>query len=628
MFKPTFLRILPEIYQFSPTQQFLRTVYVSTHSTRIPPSTRSTPLRSNPPICRWRSTVCNYSMNHEISRNPSPERATKRRRICSPILRKNLSDEMAAISDQPLPIIQLTPLENTLKSLLLDVADYIRERTIAEGGNAADTPRTVLRFTGGWVRDKLLGIDSHDIDVGINNMTGYQFGLLLKDYLDIPENLQKYKKNHNNGELKDAIVSLHKIEANPEKSKHLETVTTKIFGLDIDLVNLRKETYSDDSRNPQMEFGTAEEDAMRRDATINALFYNLNESKVEDFTRRGFEDMRDQVIRTPMEPYQTFKDDPLRVLRLIRFASRLGYRIDEDTENAMKNKDISEALKLKISRERVGTEMTKMLKGPDPRGALQFIDRLELYQTIFANHQDDVGVDTSSWALAYNALQELLHSEDTSIPIARVRDLLIRDAQEAYYAWVIAAFAPWSTVPDRVAQGPKAKPLPPRAAEVAKDSLRADNKTINLLRDAACHWRSIVGVKSSLLEERMSGTAAEIRQQIGLYIRTWNKDWRLCCTLAILQEVAQGGEFNKVIQEYNKFLSYLVEHNLENVYDMKPIVNGVEVAQHLAAPKGPWMSKALDMVIRWQLLHPEITDKAKALEEVSSRKEELDIRSK
>lgn len=194
-------------------------------------------------------------------------------------------------------------------------------------------------------------------------MTGYQFGLLLKDYLDIPENLQKYKKNHNNGQLKDAIVSLHKIEANPEKSKHLETVTTKIFGLDIDLVNLRKETYSDDSRNPQMEFGTAEEDAMRRDATINALFYNLNESKVEDFTRRGFQDMRDQVIRTPMEPYQTFKDDPLRVLRLIRFASRLGYRIDEDTENAMKNKDISEALKLKISRERVGTEMTKMLKG-------------------------------------------------------------------------------------------------------------------------------------------------------------------------------------------------------------------------------------------------------------------------
>jgi tRNA nucleotidyltransferase/poly(A) polymerase len=301
-------------------------------------------------------------MNHEQPLNPSPERATKRRRLSS-ALRDSTPAKMAQASGQTLPTLELTPIEITLISLLLDVADYIRERKIAEGANDADTQRTVLRFTGGWVRDKLLGVGSHDIDVGINNMTGYQFGLLLKDYLDIPENLEKYKKNHLNGELKEAIVSLHKIDANPEKSKHLETVTTKIFGLDIDLVNLRKETYSEDSRNPQMEFGTAEEDAMRRDATINAMFYNLNESKVEDLTGRGFEDMKNRIIRTPMEPYQTFKDDPLRVLRLIRFASRLGYRIGEDTETAMKNKDISEALKLKISRERVGTEMEKMLKG-------------------------------------------------------------------------------------------------------------------------------------------------------------------------------------------------------------------------------------------------------------------------
>ncbi|KAB8077035.1 hypothetical protein BDV29DRAFT_188984 [Aspergillus leporis] len=535
---------------------------------------------------------------------------------------------MAQASGQTLPTLELTPIEITLISLLLDVADYIRERKIAEGANDADTQRTVLRFTGGWVRDKLLGVGSHDIDVGINNMTGYQFGLLLKDYLDIPENLEKYKKNHLNGELKEAIVSLHKIDANPEKSKHLETVTTKIFGLDIDLVNLRKETYSEDSRNPQMEFGTAEEDAMRRDATINAMFYNLNESKVEDLTGRGFEDMKNRIIRTPMEPYQTFKDDPLRVLRLIRFASRLGYRIGEDTETAMKNKDISEALKLKISRERVGTEMEKMLKGPDPRGALHFIDRLELYPTIFANHQDEVGVDTSSWALAYNALEELLHSRDVSKPAARVRDLLVHDSSETYYAWIITAFAPWSAVPDRIQKGPKAKPLPPRAAEIARDSLRSDNKTITLLRDAARSWRSIVDIKSSLLENRMSGTAAEIRQQIGLHIRQWNKDWRLCCLLSILQEISQGGDFSEVIQEYDRFLTYIIDKDLENVTDMKPIVNGGEIMQHLGVPKGPWMSKALDMVMKWQLLHPEITAKEKVLEELSNRREELGLKSK
>lgn len=265
---------------------------------------------------------------------------------------------------QPLPQIELTPIEKTIKALLLDVAQYIRQRAAEKGtDNAAAETEMVLRFTGGWVRDKLLGVDSHDIDVGISSMTGYQFGMALKEYLDVPENLEKYKRSLPDGELSDAIVSLHKIEANPEKSKHLETVTTKIFGMDIDLVNLRKETYSEDSRNPQMEFGTAEEDAMRRDATVNALFYNLNRSVVEDFTGRGIEDMKYRIIRTPLEPYQTFKDDPLRVLRLIRFASRLGYVIDKETEIAMQNDDIKEALKIKISKERVLAELDKMLRG-------------------------------------------------------------------------------------------------------------------------------------------------------------------------------------------------------------------------------------------------------------------------
>jgi hypothetical protein len=108
---------------------------------------------------------------------------------------------------------------------------------------------------------------------------------------------------------------------------------------------------------------------------------------------------------------------------------------------------------------------------------------------------------------------------------------------------MIAALAPWSSVPPRVAKGPKAKPFPPRAAEVARDSLRSDNKMTSVLSDAAASWRSIIDVKSSLLEGRMNGTAPEVRQQIGLYIKSWKKDWRLCILLAILQEVMRGREF-------------------------------------------------------------------------------------
>ncbi|OKP13359.1 CCA tRNA nucleotidyltransferase, mitochondrial [Penicillium subrubescens] len=523
------------------------------------------------------------------------------------------------------PTIHLTPLESTLRTLLLDVATYIQQEGITEeGSNVKKHPETVLRFTGGWVRDKLLGVDSHDIDVGISSMTGYQFGMALKDYLDVPENLEKYKKSLPSEEMSDAIVSLHKIDANPEKSKHLETVTTKIFGLDIDLVNLRKETYSEDSRNPQMEFGTAEEDALRRDATINALFYNLNESKLEDLTKRGLDDMKKHIIRTPLEPYQTFKDDPLRVLRLIRFASRLGYQIDPETESAMQNEDISVALKLKISKERVLAELEKMLHGPDPHGALQFIDRLGLYPTIFANHQDKVTADTSTWPLAYNALARLLQPESNEAALERVRNILLRDKSCHYNAWMIAAFAPWTSVPARGTSTEK-RPPPTRPVEVGRDSLKADNKTLFILRDATLHFRDIIECKNSLLGNTIQATPAEIRQQIGLRIRSWGKEWRLCVVLAILQEVMGGRDLTDVAQEYDQFLAYVVEKDLDNVCELKPIVNGGEIMQHLGAKKGPWMSRATSLVLEWQLLHPEITDKSVVLEEISARRAELGL---
>lgn len=177
------------------------------------------------------------------------------------------------------------------------------------------------------------------------------------------------------------------------------------------------------------------------------------------------------------------------------------------------------------------------------------IDRTGLYPTIFANLQDDVHTDTTAWSLAYNNLEGLLHpavdsSEELKATTNRVRGILIRDESEAYYAWLIAALTPWIDVPDRVSQGPRAKPNPPRSAEVARDSLRSDNKTISLLRGASMNWRNIISFKSSHINGDLNGTPAEIRQQTGLHLRSWNKDWRLCLVAAILQEVMQGRDFS------------------------------------------------------------------------------------
>lgn len=265
--------------------------------------------------------------------------------------------KLSSYSGNMVSIIQLDPKERQLRRLLLDVAEHIdKSKAILKKADHVDDGKVVLRWAGGWVRDKILGRASHDIDVAINCMTGEHFGNNLRDFCDIPANKEKHQLQQSD------IGSLHKIEKNPDKSKQLETATVKIFGLDVDFVNLRTETYASDNRNPHMEFGTAEEDARRRDATVNGLFYNIHTEQVEDFVG-GLDDMKAKIIRTPMEPFQTFMDDPLRVLRLIRFASRLGFSIEPTAKECMGNESVLQALRAKISRERVGIEVDKMLKG-------------------------------------------------------------------------------------------------------------------------------------------------------------------------------------------------------------------------------------------------------------------------
>ena len=447
--------------------------------------------------------------------------------------------------------IRLTEEEQKLRQLLLDVSDYI-------AGQGCAKPE--LRFTGGWVRDKLLGITSKDIDIGISSMTGYRFGTLMKQYLEKSTGFAKYGQ--------DVVSGLAKIAANPEKSKHLETVTTRIMGLDIDLVNLRRETYVEDSRNPTMEFGTAEEDALRRDSTVNALFYNLSTAEVEDLTSKGLNDMDLKIIRTPLSPYQTFKDDPLRVLRCIRFASKLGYSIDIEAERSMSDTCIKEALRAKITRERVGLEIDKMLKGklsflissdaildsyltiflgPQPHTALSLVDRLGLYDIIFTdpNTKAALEIDTRNWKRAYNQLFELLEESNVRSPKLRhmqaVRELLLFNPEQEYLAWLLCSLTPWARIGNPKTQKPGTKRLPPMAAVVAREGLKLENKSLNVVRDSVLHLDEIIASKDALSSEfepasvptkRKRGPLT--RDQLGMCIRRWGSQWRSSVLFALL----------------------------------------------------------------------------------------------
>lgn len=238
---------------------------------------------------------------------------------------------------------------------------------------AAQSTDTVVRIAGGWVRDKLLGKPSDDIDIALDNASGEEFASAVKAVLS--------SYGYSSG-------SIGTIAANPEQSKHLETATMRIFDLDIDFVNLRSEAYIEDSRIPLIVFGTAEEDARRRDFTINSMFFNLNTATVEDLTGQGLTDLANHVIRTPLDPFITFKDDPLRVLRGVRFAARYMCDLSPDIATAATSPAIKQALLDKVSRERVMKELDGMLGSSAGRScrpvvALGTLHRLAVFDAVF-----------------------------------------------------------------------------------------------------------------------------------------------------------------------------------------------------------------------------------------------------
>lgn len=538
--------------------------------------------------------------------------------------------------------ISLNEQESNLRELLLQTAEYV--------GKTQSQEAPELRFTGGWVRDKLLGSTSHDIDISINNMTGFRFANLIKDYLERDEGRLRYEPN--------ILGGLAKIEANPEKSKHLETVTTHIFGLDIDLVNLRKETYSETSRNPTMEFGTPEEDAMRRDATVNALFYNLSSATVEDFTGRGLQDMELKVIKTPLPALQTFKDDPLRVLRAVRFASRLGYDIDGNDKEAMRDETIKDALRVKISRERIGTEIIKTLKGasvdlairttiaeistgPDPRCALGLIDNLGLYQTIFTDptRSDHSSPDQSTWVAAFGTLDEILKSQGSTTKTAQtsqtISRLLVRDEFDCFLAWTLVCFVPWAELLPPTQSKASSKKLASHAGLAAREGIKADNKICKIVDDAVTHRHEVLFLKGSmlnsepLLSSRKRKGVAVGREVHGLSIRAWGVHWRTIVMFALLWEVSKAtSEEDRgiLLAQYATWVEHLQALDLLDVDKLKPLVDGNQISQAFGGvKKGPWMKKAMDIAMEWQLRNPEATDPMVGLQEVIDRKRELDF---
>ena len=254
--------------------------------------------------------------------------------------------------------------KNKLESCLLEIQRLIRG-TYWEGHVYA---------VGGCVRDKLLGTPIHDIDLVIDVEHG---GVVFAEWVT------RTTSCYSSGSNPVIFPTYGTAKFQFRNSKEFSDV-------EVECVHTRKEQYKDpNSRNPTQVFGTIKEDAQRRDLTINALYLNLSTLEVVDPTGMGLSDLQNKVIRTTDAPSIIFNDDPLRLLRVIRFASRLKWGITKGTWFGI----VENAHRISIvSKERINDELTKILLCDTPSLGIERLKNSGLLKLILPDIYAMIGV--------------------------------------------------------------------------------------------------------------------------------------------------------------------------------------------------------------------------------------------
>nr|XP_025883914.1 LOW QUALITY PROTEIN: putative CCA tRNA nucleotidyltransferase 2 [Solanum lycopersicum] len=495
---------------------------------------------------------------------------------------------------QPLSVqvkdhIDLSPKEEQIFNRLLQVVEHYNMGT-------------QLRVAGGWVRDKLLGKECYDIDIALDNMYGREFCEKVNEYLSA------------SGEETQGVGV---IQCNPDQSKHLETARMRLSDVWIDFVNLRAEDYSENSRIPTMKFGTAKQDADCRDLTINSLFYNINTRSVEDLTERGIADLKSGKIVTPLPPKQTFLDDPLRVLRAIRFGARFGFILDEELKKAAADEDVRVAIADKISRERIGHEIDLMMSGDQPVKAMTYIADLKLFSAVFSLPSDfepsiPDGCDSLCCVFLAWELLNLIGRSSFSDDQRRL----------CLYA---ALFLPFR---ETIYRDNKAKKIPV-VNYIFRNSLKLKASDAEIVMSLHTVTRKFVTLISLLISkddiqvlevdwERDTievPIASKLRILTGLLLREIKEFWRVALLLSMLLhpvDVVSSTSFSNENFELDKSsgLFKTVENavrtlGLEKVWEMKPLVNGKEIMNILEIKSGgPVVREWQQKLLEWQLAHP------------------------
>ncbi|XBI77285.1 hypothetical protein VPH35_070435 [Triticum aestivum] len=458
---------------------------------------------------------------------------------------------------------------------------------------------TTLRVAGGWVRDKLLGKQPTDIDIALDNITGQDFS----------EKVDVYLKLIGEGDKKRGTKV---IPCNPDKSKHLETAKTYMFDREIDFVNLRSERYAESSGIPTMEDATPEEDAHRRDLTINSLFFNINDNIVEDFTKRGIDDLTKGLIDTPLDAKATFLDDPLRVLRAIRFAARFNFTLSDRLKEAASDEKVKLALGCKISKERVGKEIDLMMSGEHPAEAMSYIRDLGLFHIALAFPKNcSPPVFDNSWNFAISVRSSVSHP-------------MLPGEQEKLYLYS-AFFFPLRkmfylnkkskkiVVTSYIIQ--ESLKLPACVAKSVLDVHVASGK----FADLVLLFES--NVASRAVREEVEDVYHDIpmdtwkRVYAGVVLSEIKDLWRVALAISIIfhPEAENAGgtlsqqrdELHRRKEQYMRVERSITDLGLIEVWKLEPLVNGNIIMRIMQKSESPLIGEWKKRVFKWQLAHPE-----------------------
>lgn len=242
--------------------------------------------------------------------------------------------------------------------------EYLKHPIFTTLSDIAEENHTEIYVIGGYVRDLLLHRPSKDIDIVVRG-----------NGIELAQTAAK--------RLGKLTVSVF---------KNFGTAMFHYKGVEIEFVGARKESYRADSRKPIVEEGTIEDDQKRRDFTINALAISLNKATYGQLADpfNGLQHLGERLIKTPLEPGITFSDDPLRMMRAIRFASQLNFRIEEETFRAIQTH--KDRLSI-ISMERIMDEFNKIMLSPEPSKGILLLDEAGLLEQFFPELTALKGVD-------------------------------------------------------------------------------------------------------------------------------------------------------------------------------------------------------------------------------------------